>query len=320
MQDDDTPRGRDRGSLAERVAVRTTLKGLLRTPGSETPPADAQPSVEVRRAAASAAKVVSIPDSAPEVDQAGPAAAPAEADHAAHHLEINFNRLRAAGFLTPTAPRTGLMEEFRLIKRQLLKFAFADSPKGQNAQGNVVMVTSGLPSEGKTFVALNLAMSFATERDLYVLLIDGDSHRHSLSDLLGAERKAGLVDMLTDQQLQPRDVLQRTNIPNLTFLPSGKSHPLGAELMASKQAGAVMQDFSKRYPDRIIIIDTPPVLASTEPAVLASYVGQTIVVVEKDRTAKKALRRTLEMLEGCPSISCVLNMTSPESNYREYDY
>ena len=238
-------------------------------------------------------------------------------------LEINFAKLQAAGFITPDSTRTPHTEAIRGIKRQLLKTAFPQGHKGvsgTNNHDNVIMVTSSMPGEGKTFISLNLAMSFCAERDLSVLLIDGDGHRRFLGGLLGATEGLGIVDILVDKTLQVGELIQRTNIPNLSFLSGGRSHPHSAELLASKQFGQLMQELAAHYPNRIIIIDTPPVLASTEAVVLSGYVGQTLVVVEKDQTTKRQLQRSLEMLDGARNVGCVLNFVPAEEDFTGYGY
>ncbi len=262
---------------------------------------------------------VPIPD-APRREEGPP---PQAASQGGAFLDINFAKLQAAGFITPDSSRTASTEAIRGIKRQLLKTAFPHGRKGisgGNNHDNVIMVTSAMPGEGKTFVALNLAMSFCAERDLFILLIDGDGHRRNLGGLLDAREGGGLVDILVDKTLQVGDLIQRTSIANLSFVSGGRSHPHSAELLASKQFGLLMQDLSARYPDRIIIIDTPPVLASTEAVVLSGHVGQTLVVVEKDRTTVRQLQRTLEMLEGGRNIGCVLNLVPAEENFTGYGY
>ena len=238
-------------------------------------------------------------------------------------LDINFARLQAAGFITPQSPRSPHTEAIRGIKRQLLKNAFPNGRKGASGgsnHDNVIMVTSSMPGEGKTFTSLNLAMSLCAEHDLFVLLIDGDGHRRALGGLVGAREGVGLVDILTDKTLQIGDLIQRTSIPNLSFVSGGRSHPHSAELLASKQFGLLMQDLAARYPDRIIIIDTPPVLVSTEALVLSGHVGQTLVIVEKDRTSTRQLQRTLDMLEGGRNVGCILNMVPEEENFSAYGY
>lgn len=271
------------------------------------------------------AKQMSISPSPPALAAAAPETIELvnEASLGGAFLDINFAKLQAGGFITPQSPRSAHTEAIRGIKRQLLKNAFPNGRKGgtgSNNHDNVIMVTSSMPGEGKTFTSLNLAISLCAEHDLFVLLIDGDGHRRFLGGLLGASEGAGLVDILTDKSLQISDLIQRTSIPNLSFVSGGRSHPHSAELLASKQFGLLMQDLAVRYPDRIIIIDTPPVLVSTEALVLSGHVGQILVIVEKDRTSIRQLERTLGMLEGGRNIGCILNMVPDEENFSGYGY
>lgn len=328
----DRPPPSERTSLAERVASRlnatqgSASRVPAKAPARETAPeveaaAPRPPAEETSARAADLTSPISSPPLAEVQGEETPPATAGVLSPSSDVLQINFQKLQAGGFITPASPRTGNTEAIRTIKRQLLKTAFPNgrrvSPGGNE---NVIMVTSSLPGEGKTFVSLNLAMSLSAERDLYVLLIDGDTHRRSLGELLGAKTGVGLVDMLTDSSLKVGELIQRTNIPNLSFLPGGRPHPNSSELIASKQFGSLMHELSARYPDRVIIIDTAPVLASTEAAVLSSYVGQTMVVVEKDRTAKRQLQRTLEMLEGGRNVGCILNMVPSDEVFTDYGY
>ena len=264
----------------------------------------------------------------PQLDQASKAAAaptaeavtPAVPPPPRPAIEIDFDRLRTAGFITPNAPASRQLESFRIIKRQLLKLAFQKTPDGAATNNHVIMVTSSVPGEGKTFTALNLAISLSAERDLFVLLIDADSNRRSLGKLLDMDQEVGLVDLLAGGDLKIHDIIHRTNLPNLSFMPAGRPHPLGPELLSSKQMVGLMRDIGARYADRVIIIDTSPVLATTEGLVLSSYVGQTLVVVEKDVTTKKDLQRTLKFLQECPNVSCILNKITIDFDQHEYGY
>ncbi len=280
---DDQPRPTDRLSLAERLANRLLAKEVAPLPAILGPVASA----------------------APTEPRTG--------------LEIDFNRLQAAGFITPTSPRSQQIECFRVIKRNLLKLAFppeATSPENNN----VIMITSAAPGEGKTFVALNLAMSISIERDLFVLLIDGDSNRRTLGQLLGVQQERGLVDLLAEEGRDVGEIILRTNVPNLSFMPAGRPHTHGTELLSSKRMGALMRDVGAHYPDRVIIIDTSPVTVTNEGVVLSSYVGQTVLVVEKDATTKQNLQRALFMLKGGRNVSCVLNRVIDEHGYDHYGY
>jgi protein-tyrosine kinase len=307
----DPPAHEERLSLAERLAKRRLTE-------EPAPPVAAPPGMPVAMAAPTLPpefKTILAPS--PEQPPEQPPEPRAEPRAA---VQIDFDRLRAAGFMTPTSPRSQLVECFRAIKRSLLRTAFPEKSAAPENNSNVVMVTSAAPGEGKTFFALNLAMSISIERDLFVLLIDGDSNRRSLGRLLGAEEERGLVDLLAEEAGDVGDIMLRTNVPNLSFMPAGRPHTHGAELLSSKQMGALMRDLGARYPDRIIIIDTPPVLATNEGVVLSSYVGQTVLVVEKDITTKKNLRQTLAMLKGGRNVACVLNRVTDEHGYGEYGY
>jgi receptor protein-tyrosine kinase len=302
---DQEPPGRSQESLAERVARKLSegkdkaspvaSKSALERPAPAPAPAPAPtpPPVVAAPIAAAAPPAAQAPSAPPPAPQ--------------NVIDIPLEKLRAAGFITPNSGSGGVVEEFRLIKRQLMRSAFDEDNRVMRERGNVIMVTSALPGEGKSFVALNLAISFSLELDFYVLLVDVDNHRHQISTYLGLPKgEAGLVDVLVDQDLQMRDVIRRTSISNLSVIAAGRPRPNGTEILASKNMAGLLDDLTKRYPDRIIVIDVPPLLNSTEGLVLAPHVGQAVVVVEKDRTTKRALNQALDRLRACPEVGCVL--------------
>jgi receptor protein-tyrosine kinase len=189
--------------------------------------------------------------------------------------------------------------------------------------GNMIMVTSALPGEGKTFNSVNLAMSIAKERDLHVLLIDADLSRPNVANMLGVEADTGLVDLLEDDNLDVSEVLYKTNIENLSIIPAGRSHSMGTELLASERAARVMQEIASRYSNRIIIFDTAPVLASSEGGALSRHVGQVVFVVESEKTSEGAVKGALDVLSSCDSIGLVLNKSRTilaSSPYAQYYY
>jgi Mrp family chromosome partitioning ATPase len=143
------------------------------------------------------------------------------------------------------------------------------------------------------------------------MLVDGDLYRQSLPEMLGVQVDRGLTDLLIDDALDVADVLLRTNIPNLTLLPAGRRRPHSTELLSSHRMAALMAELVSRYPDRIILIDSPPVLACTETGVLASHVGQTVMVVEQNRTGWRLVEKSLAQLSDCREISFVLNKVEP---------
>jgi protein-tyrosine kinase len=226
-------------------------------------------------------------------------------------IQIDLGRLERLGFILPGGEKkTQIGEQFQTIKRPLIQKSFATGADAVH-NGNSVMVTSAKPGEGKSFVALNLAMSIASERDLFVMLLDTDLYNQTLPSMLGVKVERGLVDVLLDESLDIADVLVRTNIPNFSLLPAGPRHPHSTELLSSQRMGRLMREIMSRYSDRIIVVDSPPVLASTEAGVLASLVGQIIMVVEQNRTGWRLVEQSLERLRDCSDISFVLNKVQP---------
>jgi protein-tyrosine kinase len=262
--------------------------------------------------------VPDTPDAVPVVAEA-PAAPASEAAprRASPYVTLDLGKLQVSGFVTPTGSRTRIAEEFRVIKRPILLRAFATGEE-RIESGNLMMVTSAKPGEGKTFTAINLAMSMASERDIHVLLVDADVQRPSVFQVLGLPPQKGLLDVLSDANLNPADVLTRTNIRNLTLMAAGTPSLATTELLASQKMIDLMQDIATRYQDRIIILDAPPVLASSEPSVLALHVGQVILVVEAGKTGRRAVEQTLTYIGGCPNISIVLNKADSGSGRDEF--
>ena len=221
-------------------------------------------------------------------------------------VEIDLASLAARHYLTPESEPTAMAEEFRIVKRSLLLNAFAKGP-GAIRNGNLILVTSSQPGEGKTFCAVNLAMSMASERDTTVLLVDADTHKPEVLRTLGIEARKGLVDVVADESLDLADCLIRTNIENLALLPAGRQHNLTTELLASERMGVIVEDIAKRYPDRVVIFDSPPVLASSVASVLALHVGQILFIVEAERTREPQLKEALSLVSSCENINLLLN-------------
>lgn len=244
-------------------------------------------------------------------DRSRAAPRPAQAPRGAKNQKfatIDFDDLQSRGFLTPNTKRNKLVEEFRLIKRVILsrRWDRGDLP------GNTILVTSSLPSEGKTNTAINLAMSMAAEQDLTVLLVDADFIKPDALRQLGIFAKKGLIDVVENPNLDISDVMMRTNIDNLTVIPAGQLHDRCTELLASTRMREVVADLAHRYEDRIIIFDSPPVLVTTESTALASHMGQIVFVVQAERTKREAVMSALELLGEGPQIGLLLNRASAQ--------
>ena len=239
---------------------------------------------------------------------------------AGKRVELDLDAIAASGLLVPSQTRTLLASEFRVIKRPLIANAMN---KGNSAinNANLIMVTSALPGEGKTFTAINLAISIAMEMDNTVMLVDADVARPAVLSMLGLPPTEGLLDVVTANSLDISGVLLRTNIEKLSILPSGTQHPRATELLASEAMIHLLDDMARRYPDRIIVFDSPPLLATTEARTLATHMGQIVVVVQAGGTAQAAVKEALSTIEACAIKMMVLNQaTQPASERYGYGY
>jgi exopolysaccharide/PEP-CTERM locus tyrosine autokinase len=225
----------------------------------------------------------------------------------ARQVSINLEQLHRLGMVTPEGERTPVSEEFRIIKRPLIKAAFNRGFDGSKRHANLIMVTSSLPGEGKTFCAINLAMSIAMEMDHTVLLVDADVARPSIPRYLGIDAQEGLMDVLTNDKLDLSDVMLRTNVDTLRLLPAGQSHRNATELLASLSMSNLLDEIAKRYPDRIVIFDSPPLLLTSEARALAAQMGQIVMVVEAETTTQHAVKDALRLLGSDDNVSLIYN-------------
>jgi exopolysaccharide/PEP-CTERM locus tyrosine autokinase len=220
---------------------------------------------------------------------------------------IDLERLKMRGYVTPDAPQTQIADEFRVVKRPIIQNAIGKNGTHGVRNGNLVMITSALPGEGKTFTAVNLAMSIAMEFDNTVLLIDGDVAHPALPGLLGVPESPGLLDLLIKEDLDVADALVKTNVEKLSVIPAGTPHRRATELLASEQMAHLLKEIASRYSDRIVLFDSPPLLATTEARVLASHMGQIVMVVAAETTSHSALTQALSTIESCEVVMMMLN-------------
>ncbi len=231
--------------------------------------------------------------------------------------------------LSPEAGKTRTAEEFRIIKRPLLLKAF-DRDGRAVEHSNLIMVTSSVQSEGKTFTCLNLAISIAMELDSTVLLVDADVAKPGLSKLLKISNRPGLIETLTEEHDDLSQLLLHTDIPKLTILPAGERHKRSTELLSSLKMRDLLDEMASRYSDRIVLFDSPPLLESTEAFVLASQMGQVVLVVEAESTSQMMVKESLTHFPNTDNVSIILNkckdnifsslMTGKYSGYGYYGY
>lgn len=287
-------------SLIEKAVERLDqLKRAGVTPhGVETASPDEPPVVQAAPAAAVAAAAKPM----------APAMAPAEPSAKSRLVEIDLTRLGNIGMVTPLNTRSMVAEEYRVIKRPLLRNV-AQGSETDAYHRNLIMVTSSVPGEGKSFSSINLAISMAMELDRTVLLVDADVSRPSILNHLGLPPAPGLMDVLLDDKIDLPDVLLRTNIEKLAILPAGMPHQRATEFLASDAMVRLLDELATRYADRVIVFDSPPLLMTTEARVLATHMGQVIVVVEAGRTSQAMVRQALSTIEACPVKLMLLNKT-----------
>ncbi len=240
---------------------------------------------------------------------ASAAAAQAAASAASRQpaIQIPLAQLGSRGFVTPDQPRSRIAEEYRMIKRPLLANIDGESA-APISNANMLLVTSALEGEGKTFTAINLAMSLCMEENRTVLLVDGDVAKASAGRQLGVPDDApGLIDVLEHDDMHIEDVLLQTSIPNLRIIPVGRMHDRATELLASEAMRRIAQELSSRYADRIVVFDSPPLLLTSESSALVNQVGQIVFVVAAERTAPQAITEALGHISEDKVIGMVLN-------------
>ncbi|HEX4509409.1 MAG TPA: XrtA-associated tyrosine autokinase, partial [Burkholderiaceae bacterium] len=240
-------------------------------------------------------------------------------DRPARPVSIDLDSLAAQGYLTPGLADREMAEEFRVIKLQLLRNM--DDAAARGLRRNLICVTSAVPAEGKTFFSMNLAMSLAMEVDYHALLVDADVLRPSVLQRYGLPLDKGLLELMTQQDLDVSDVLLRTNVPKLSLLPAGAPNPKSPELLSSAYVDTLLDELAHRYADRIVIFDAPPILVASGARHLASRVGQVVMVVGAGSTDAQSVNKAFAAVENCPLVSSVLNRcpTRTTSSYGYYE-
>ncbi len=231
-------------------------------------------------------------------------------------IPIDLDGLRSVGLLPPAHQERELAQQYRQIKRPLINNALGRGVE-RLPEGNLVMIASAVPGEGKTFTSLNLALSMRLEEDVTVLLVDGDVVNPRLSQILGADDVRGLLDVVKDPSLSLSSAILQTDIPGLSFLPAGHQDPNATELLASARMQEVVSQLSRQDPARLVLFDSAPLLLTTESHALTEVAGQILIVVRADQTPQHVVLEAIETLSESKSVSLVLNqsMKQPHAGY-----
>lgn len=234
--------------------------------------------------------------------------------------KINWEKLSEEGFLSREQTLdTSLVEEYRMVKRPLINNAFGRGSQGIE-KANLILITSSLPGEGKTFSAINLAISIANERDKRVLLIDADVAKPSIAKRLGINSSPGLIEFLENDAIHFSDICLKTDLPGLQIIPAGKRHAFSTELLSSDKMLNFVEELSKRYPDRLVIFDSPPLLAATQAEVLATLVGQVVLVISAENTMQNTVQDAMKKIETSDVVLALLNKSQQKLGMDYYGY
>lgn len=243
-----------------------------------------------------------------------------EGHHPHHLVEVSRDKLQEAGLLAPESQVRVLADQYRLIKRPLLNNALGRSAS-LIEDGNLIMVSSALSGDGKTFNCINLALSMSSEKDISVLLVDADVAKPHISRIFGVADQPGLIDLLADESLLLQDVVLQTDVPGLSLLPAGRIHAQATELLASKRMGSLVDQLSRRYANRVVLFDSPPLLITPEARVLASHMGQIAMVICAGKTPQQAVLDAVDCIDSDKAVNLILNQSTGSGlGANEYGY
>ncbi|MGH8260697.1 MAG: XrtA-associated tyrosine autokinase [Steroidobacteraceae bacterium] len=239
-------------------------------------------------------------------------------------IAVDLDHLRAEGLIPPEQAADRMQEQVRRIKWPLLETAVGRTGVAEPpAAANLVMVTSSVAAEGKTYVSFNVACGIAREKDFSVLLVDADVAKRHLSTVLKVEDRPGITDTVADENLDPEELVLGTGIPGLLFLPAGKRTSVAPELFASQRMAQIVSRLGQADRQRIVLFDSSPLLATNESPVLARLVDQVIMVVRAESTEQPVVLEALVLLDKTKTIRCVLNQTrlsTLSEHYYGYGY
>jgi protein-tyrosine kinase len=241
-----------------------------------------------------------------------------EDSKAANRLVIDFNALRAGGYLPEASKDRQFADEYRRIKRPLIERALSGDDAG--GEPRTIVVTSAVPGDGKTFTSINLAFSMALERDISILLIDSDVAKHHITDIFGLRQHKGLLDALTDESLDPEALIVPTSSRGFSILPAGTRVEGTAELVSSNRMRQIVATLCARNPRRILLLDSPPLLITNEGRSLVKIAGQVVLVVRAGETPRHAVQAAIDMVDEKQAGGVILNQVKVGLTEGYYGY
>jgi exopolysaccharide/PEP-CTERM locus tyrosine autokinase len=235
------------------------------------------------------------------------------------YVKIDRTRLRAAGFLPDETQDRRFADQYRRIKRPIL-MQVQTLTAARVAGARLVMMASALPGDGKTFTSINLALSMARERDVSILVMDADVAKPHISRIFGIDQELGLIDALADNSIDIESLVLPTDVPGLSMLPAGRHHEAATELLASARMDQVITRLTTRDPRRIVLLDSPPLLLSSESRALVQIAGQVVLVVRAGGTPRRAVQEAIGYVGEDKPLGLVLNQSQMALSEGYYGY
>src|SRR3984957_738818 len=244
---------------------------------------------------------------------------PNDASTVGRFVRIDRMRLRGAGFVPDENQERRFADQYRRIKRPILmQVQVLTAARAPGAR--FVMMASALPSDGKTFTSINLALSMARERDVSVLIMDGDVAKPHISRIFGIDREPGLLDALANEALDIESLVLPTDVQGLSMLSAGKHNDAATELLARARMNQLITRFTARDPRRFLLLDSPPLLLSSESRALVHNAGQVVLVVRAGHTPRRAVEEAIGFIGEDKPLELVLNQSQMALSEGYYGY
>ena len=247
-----------------------------------------------------------------------PAIPAAEPPKAAKRITVNYGALRAAGYLPEEGKDRLFADQYNRIKRPLVERALSQA--GAIGDPRVIMVTSSLPGDGKTFTSINVALSMALELDVSVMLVDCDVAKRHVSKIFGLKEDTGLLDALSDESMDAESLVVGTNLRGLSILPAGRAAEASAEMLSSNRMRQIVTSLCARAPRRILLLDSPPLLITNEGRALVKIAGQVVLVVRAGHTPRHAVQDAVELFDTQQAGGIILNQVQMGLSAAYYGY
>ena len=226
-------------------------------------------------------------------------------------MRLDKDRMVERGFVC-IDPSAAEIEAYKVLRTRI---HMAIAEKGWNT----ILITSPNPGEGKTLTTINLALTFAQSYNQTVLMLDCDLRRQNIHRVLGLESEGGIVDYLIDDK-PLQDFIIWPGVEKLTLISGGPVIQNSAEILGSDRMQLLLMEMKQRYEDRILLIDSPPVLTGADTLALAPQVDCFVMVVQEGRTRMREVKKSLDLLPADKFLGFVLNRQKTSPSPYSYVY